>query len=384
MSPLKKAILFIHRWLGFISGLVVLVVSITGCIYCFQDEIQDALYSYRKVIVQDQPMLKPSVFQQSAIKRYPKGKVTSILYFGDNRSVQVRISNKKVIHSLFFNPYNGQFLYDQDFKNTFFTQVKSIHLYCFMPPKIGEKVRNIGVVIFVVLMITGIILWWPKRRSDRRRSFTIKWKGKWRRVNYDLHNVLGFYVTAFVLIIALSGLNMAYESMSKAVKFALNSGKEYPFEVKKMKSDTLQTGPALKITEVMDLAYDTIRQKSANAQMIIMIPGAAKSGTVSVTAYPQALHFSHNDGYNFDKYNAKLLRYLPSAQKSAGLRLTNMNYDIHTGQIAGLLGKIIAFLASLISASLPITGLIVYLGKKVKRKKMIRSSNGKHLRRVIS
>ena len=384
MSPLKKAILFIHRWLGFISGLVVLVVSITGCIFCFQDEIQDALYSYRKITVQNQPMLKPSVFQQSAVKRYPKGKVTSVLYFGENRSVQVRISNKKVIHSLFFNPYSGQFLYDQDFKNSFFNRVKTIHLYCFMPPEIGEKVRNIGVIIFVALMITGIILWWPKRKSDRKRSFTIKWKGKWRRVNYDLHNVLGFYATAFVLIMALSGLNMAYDSMSKGIKFALNGGKEYPFEVKKMKSDTMQTNPALKITEVMDLAYDTVRQKSAGAQMIIMIPGAAKSGTVSVTAYPQALHFSNNDGYNFDKYNAKLLRYLPSAQKSAGFRFTNMNYDIHTGQIAGLFGKIIAFLASLITASLPITGLIVYLGKKVKKKKMIRSPNGKHLRRVIS
>ncbi|MEN0053243.1 MAG: PepSY-associated TM helix domain-containing protein [Mucilaginibacter sp.] len=384
MGSFKKAILFIHRWLGFISGLVVFVVSITGCIFCFQDEIQDALYSYRKVPVQETPMLKPSAFQQSAIKKYPKGKVTSVLYFGDGRSVQVRISNNKVLHSLFFNPYNGQFLYDQDFKNTFFNQVKNVHLYCFMPPGIGAEIRNIGVIIFVVLMITGIVLWWPKRKSDRKRSFTIKWKGKWRRVNYDLHNVLGFYATAFVLIIALSGLNMAYETMGKGVRQLLNGGKEYPLEVKKIKSDTTQMAQGLKLTQVMDLAYDTVKQKSANAQMLIMIPGAAKSGTVSVTAYPQALHFSYNDGYNFDKYNARLLRYLPTEQKSAGFRFSNMNYDIHTGQIAGLPGKIIAFLASLISASLPITGLIVYLGKRGKKKRMIRSSDGKHLRRVVS
>ncbi|MFA6083512.1 PepSY-associated TM helix domain-containing protein [Mucilaginibacter sp.] len=372
MRPFKKTILFVHRWLGFISGLVVFVVSVTGCIFCFQDEIQDALYSYRKVMVQDKSMLKPSVFLHSALKKYPEGKVTSVLYFGDNRSVQVRVSNKNVIHSLFFNPYNAQFLYDQDFKSSFFNQVKNIHLYCFMPPKIGAAVRNICVIIFVVLMITGIILWWPKRRSDRKRSFTIKWKGKWRRVNYDLHNVLGFYAAAFILIIALSGLNMAYESLGRSVKQMLNGGKEYPFEVKKIKSDTMQTGQALKITEVMDLAYDTVKQKSAAAQMLIMIPGAAKSATVSVTAYPQALHFSHNDGYNFDKYNAKLLRYLPFGDKSAGFKFSNMNYDIHTGQIAGLAGKIIAFLASLISASLPITGLIVYLAKKGKKKKPVR------------
>ncbi|HEY9533178.1 MAG TPA: PepSY domain-containing protein, partial [Mucilaginibacter sp.] len=40
MTPLKKTILFTHRWLGFISGLVVVIVSITGCLFVFQDEIQ--------------------------------------------------------------------------------------------------------------------------------------------------------------------------------------------------------------------------------------------------------------------------------------------------------------------------------------------------------
>lgn len=51
------------------------------------------------------------------------------------------------------------------------------------------------------------------------------------------------------------------------------------------------------------------------------------------------------------------------------MKLTNMNYDIHVGQIAGLPGKIIAFLASLICASLPITGFIIWLGKRKKKPK---------------
>jgi uncharacterized iron-regulated membrane protein len=238
MSAFKKAILFVHRWLGFISGLVIFVVSVSGCIYCFHDEIEDALYSYRKVTPQQTPMVKPSVLQQAALGHYPLGKVTSVLYFGDDRSVQVRITSKKIVHSLFFNPYDGTFLYDQDFKNTFFNQVKNIHLHIFMPPEIGAKVIGVCVIIFVTLMITGIILWWPKRKSDRKRSFTIKWKGKWRRVNYDLHNVLGFYATAFLLITTMSGLNMAYDSLGEGVKNVLNRGKVYPLEKKKMKSDT--------------------------------------------------------------------------------------------------------------------------------------------------
>jgi uncharacterized iron-regulated membrane protein len=50
------------------------------------------------------------------------------------------------------------------------------------------------------------------------------------------------------------------------------------------------------------------------------------------------------------------------------MKMNNMNYDVHVGQILGLPGKTIAFLASLICASLPITGFIIWLGKRKKSK----------------
>jgi uncharacterized iron-regulated membrane protein len=47
-----------------------------------------------------------------------------------------------------------------------------------------------------------------------------------------------------------------------------------------------------------------------------------------------------------------------------GERLVEMNYDIHVGAIGGLTGKIIAFIASLVCASLPVTGFIIWWGKR--------------------
>ena len=43
-----------------------------------------------------------------------------------------------------------------------------------------------------------------------------------------------------------------------------------------------------------------------------------------------------------------------------------MNYDIHIGAVLGYPGRIAAFLAALIAASLPITGLLIWLGKRKK------------------
>jgi uncharacterized iron-regulated membrane protein len=43
-----------------------------------------------------------------------------------------------------------------------------------------------------------------------------------------------------------------------------------------------------------------------------------------------------------------------------------MNYDIHIGAVLGYPGRIVAFLAALIAASLPITGLLIWLGRRKK------------------
>ena len=62
-------------------------------------------------------------------------------------------------------------------------------------------------------------------------------------------------------------------------------------------------------------------------------------------------------------------------------RLMRMNYDIHTGAIAGLPGKTLAFLASLIVASLPVTGFLIWWGRKQKSK---RKSRRKRVAQVAS
>jgi uncharacterized iron-regulated membrane protein len=54
--------------------------------------------------------------------------------------------------------------------------------------------------------------------------------------------------------------------------------------------------------------------------------------------------------------------------KSPGKKLSDMNYDLHTGLILGFGGKVIAFIISLISASLPITGFLVWRGRHSHRK----------------
>lgn len=369
MTSFKKIVLFIHRWLGFISGLVVVIVSITGCIFCFQDEIQDAVHNYRKVEVAQQPYLEPTAIKAIASQRYPQSKISYLYYFGKDRPAMAIVNQgKQGFEYVYINPYSGKVLHAENPQSNFFTVVEYIHLYLLLPPKIGQMVAGISVLIFLALMITGIILWWPKRKSDRKRSFRIKWNGRWRRVNYDLHNVLGFYATSFAVILAITGLSIAFEWVNNGIYTAGNLGRKYAIEKTFPKSDTIAVVSA---RPALDMAFDAAQIRSPEAQMFLLYMPGDKAGTIDITAYAKSLHYYRSDLYSFDQYSGKLLKSLPQSQKSPGMKLNTMNYDVHVGQIWGLPGKILAFITSLICASLPITGFAVWLGKRKKPKRKI-------------
>lgn len=370
MTPFKKVLLFCHRWLGFISGLVVFIVSITGCIFCFQDEIQDAIYEYRTVQNTGKPYVQPSQLIAEVTKAYPKASPDYIYYYGAERPAGVLANQgKDGFEYVFLNPYTGKIIYHEKPQTNFFIIVEYLHLYLLLPPAIGKWIVGVSVIVFMVIMITGLILWWPKRKSDRKRSFTIKWGGRWRRVNYDLHNVLGFYATSIALILSITGLAIAFEPISKAIYNTANIGRDitYKEEVTEPKSDSLKKAGIAK-QPVVNIAFAYARQQAPKAEMFLIHNDPAVSGAIGVGAYAKSMHYSHATGFEFDKYNGKLLKSYIYDKKSPGLKLNEMNYDIHVGQIFGLTTKIIAFLASLICASLPITGFIIWLGKRKKSK----------------
>ena len=368
MTTFKKAVVKLHLWLGLASGLVVFIVSLTGAIFVFQEEIRAATEPWLKVPVASTPALPPSRLLATAQRHHPNLTFTWVMYMGPDRSAIVYGADKAgSSYADFLDPYTGRELHNKPLKSDFFTLVQEMHMYLLLPVAVGEWVVGVSVLIFVVMLITGIVLWWPKRKKDRRRSFTIKWNGRWRRINYDLHNVLGFYAASIALVIALTGLVMSFEWVRDSVYLAANTGSSFPEE---KTPPTVIAQPASAPNQpLIDQFYEQMRRGSPTAEMFYLpAPGAADQPVYAI-AYRKALSYDHRDEYYFHPTTGRLLKAIPHATKSRGQKLVDANYDIHTGQILGLGGKIIAFLVSLISASLPVTGALAWWGRRNKPKK---------------
>jgi uncharacterized iron-regulated membrane protein len=362
----RKLIGKLHLWLGLASGLIVLIVSLSGAVFVFQDEIRDLTQPWRKVEVQARPMLPPSVLQAAATKAQPGFAPSWTTYNGPDRSTAVYLSKGAEVYYAFLNPYTGQVLKVQDLGSDFFTLVQELHMYLLLPPAIGKWVVDIAVITFVVMLVSGLVLWWPRNKAARKQRFSVKWDASPKRRTYDLHNVFGFYASALALVLALTGLCISYEWLMDGVGALANGGRSIAPENAEPKVDTLLTARSAR--PVVDVAYAHLRQQSPQAEMLLIGP-VGKAEPVWCTAYGKSLHYYHRDEYRFHPRTGQLLMAQLHDSKSNGKKLADMNYDLHTGLILGFGGKVIAFTVSLVSASLPVTGFLVWRGRHKHRKK---------------
>lgn len=387
---------WLHLWLGLASGVIVLIVCLTGCIWVFNEEISGLLEPKTKIETQQKPVLTPSQVQAIAVGLYPD-KVVSYAQYLAGRTINVSLKNPNEKGRrgggtmLKLNPYTGAVVAKEVHKKgevDFFRFILNGHRFLWLPFAIGRPIVNYGTLVFVVLLITGMIWWYPKKwnKSTVDKSFKIKWGASFKRVNLDLHNVLGFYSLLFLLAIALTGMVYGIKWYSEGIYWATTGGESMK-EFRELKSDSLQAGKFYTPEKAMDLAWSkviTMHPKSTGFYYTYPDTSRAKA-TINITVYPSAGQFYNSQGYTFDQHTLKELKRddvysVPYEKASAGGKLRKMNYDIHVGSILGFPGKVLAFLASLIGASLPITGFLIWYGRKFKKKKKknpVEQGNGK-------
>jgi uncharacterized iron-regulated membrane protein len=359
-----------HLWLGLTSGLLVFIIAVTGCIYAFQAEITNAIESHRFVDVQNRPVLQPSVLKKIGEETLPGKHMHAILYPKPGRAAQVIYYNADPLYYyiVYLNPYTGEVLKVSDENATFFRFILDGHFYLWLPPEIGQPVAATATLIFVVMLISGIVLWWPRSKAASKQRFSIKWSARWRRKNYDLHNVLGFYSSAIALILALTGLVWGFQWFANGLHTVAGGEKSLLFI--EPVSDSTQVynreQPAI------DVLYQRMRAENPTAKIIeVHIPMTAGS-SIEVAINPDDETYWQTDYRYFDQNTLAELSvdhiYGKLADNNAADKLIRMNYDIHTGAIIGLPGKILAFFASLLVASLPVTGFCIWYGRRRKEK----------------
>lgn len=365
---LKKIFGKLHLWLGLASGLVVLVVAATGCLLVFEDELDEwANHDFYFVSVPQHAQRLPLDSLVNSAAAYDPSLKISRIYIetkADDRSVVFWAKKgKKQTWWIAVNPYTGKVIKTIDNNKRFFGVVLNLHRTLCMN-EVGKAITGASCLIFAIMIITGLVLWWPKRWKLLKQRTRIQWSSNWKRLNWDLHAVGGFYVHIVLFFIALTGLTWAYPWFNNAIYMV--------FDGKPMKKNE---APANIVKQPIQAGfYESIYQQTNNKLAykgrIGMIMPEKENLSITVNKMNRESSVSNiTDVLYFEKGTGHLLKENLFKNSSTGNKVRRMVYPIHTGSLYGWPTQIIALIAALVAFSLPITGLLIYLGRKKKKTK---------------
>lgn len=367
---------WLHLWLGLATGIVVFILSITGCILVFQEELSDLFHPWRTVGPRtSEEQLPPSAIFKAVKEFVPGLEINSAWYYGLDKSVKINLNSDSV---LYVNPYTAEMLALVDHED-FFHFIDEGHRHLWLPREIGQSIVGWSTFIFFILLVSGLILWWPKKwtRASREKSFKIKWKAGFKRVNYDLHNVLGFYSLIFALVMAVSGLVMSF-TWARSSVYWLAGGDNTVRKERRSTPKEEKIPVSMEEAELMaktDQIWHKVRKEYAihnKEAVIIGYPDDPNEPLYTCTDM-------HHGSWRYIYFDMQTLTPVgrtekPMSDEKAADWIMRANYGIHTGLVLGMPTKILYFLASLISASLPFTGFFVWWGKRKKKPSKRRSS----------
>jgi uncharacterized iron-regulated membrane protein len=203
---LRKALFQLHLWSGIGIGLYVLVISVTGSIVVYSNELYRAATPAPVIVSQSGPRLAEDQLKAAATRMYP-GYTTVGISGGQkpDQAVTVTFSGPGGRKDRLFNPYTGKDLGDAvPLSIRFVSKLLELHDDLLAGPT-GRKINGFGGLLLIVLALTGIVVWWPGIKAWRR-SLTVHRDVGWRRFTWDLHSMLGFWMLAFILLFGLSGV----------------------------------------------------------------------------------------------------------------------------------------------------------------------------------
>ena len=373
----------IHLYLSLAAGLVILTACLTGAILVFEKELEEAFHPDRYHVNAGAYRKELSELIANAKSEHPKAKLAGIKVYSDpERTVEVGLTipqkeekkedkvggdksakkdkpqagqgGPRPTHTAFLNPYTGKVIEVYSAKGSFFQTTMALHRWLLgKNDGIGKYIVGVATFIFLFILITGVILWWPKTRRIFLQRIKVKWDGNWKRLNHDLHLVFGFYSAIFLFIFAFTAMSWSFEWFNKGIYKITNTSSDAT------EPPSSNYNGATKPISI-DEAFITLKSAVTDGVYYNIRFPKDSVGTYTATVLPPNVAENRTDTYYIDQYNQAMLGSLKFSDKNSGQQVRTYIKPIHTSSIFGLPSKILGFVVCLLGVTFPITGVIMW------------------------
>jgi uncharacterized iron-regulated membrane protein len=207
---LRRALFQVHLWSGIALGLYILMISVTGSVLVYRNELYRATTPIPLLSKGSGPQLTDDQLAEAARRLYPGYRVVKISR-APNLEVAVDIGLRRgdETKKRLFDPRSGSDLGDA-VPTGFWLVSELLDLHDnLLAGRTGREVNGVGALALLALAVTGLAIWWPGVKTWRR-SLTLPRGVGWKRWNWHLHSMIGFWSLGFVLVFGLSGAYLVF------------------------------------------------------------------------------------------------------------------------------------------------------------------------------
>ncbi|MGF1482527.1 MAG: PepSY-associated TM helix domain-containing protein [Cyanophyceae cyanobacterium] len=188
----------IHRFVGIIIGILLIIIGTTGSLLVFHNELEAAIHPQLITVVPEGERLSVDAITASVQQADPNAQLEFILLPQQSEeSVKVKVNSGDREIAAFVDPYTGAILGWWGFDNIFTHFLLKIRT-SLLVGKIGKFIVGACGLLLLILCLTGLALWTGKRRI--MRAFKIRWNAPLRLLAYDFHQVSGIVAVLFLVL----------------------------------------------------------------------------------------------------------------------------------------------------------------------------------------
>lgn len=371
----KKFWFKLHLILGLSAGFILMIVGFSGALLSFEKEILKVINKDSYLVKIEENRLSTKELLEKFQQQMPQAKINGLTIYSDSsQSVSINVAgegaNAKRGITYYVNPYTAEILPALKGEG-FFKTVENLHRRLLLDD-IGKQIVGASTLLLVVLLFSGVYLYFPRIKRTFIASFTFSFKSKGRYFLHSMHSAIGMWVIPFYLIAILTGLYWSYDWYNQALHKISGVEKVQKQQMpnnqdKKNEQQKEQKPTFVEIDKAVNM-FD-IFVENCYSNVTLRFP---QNGSVYSFNYlsKDASHEYARDTLELDIKSWQLIKHDKYKDKSMNQKIMKSIFALHTGKYFGILGQVGMFLASLMLPLFAITGLMLYLSRKNKKKRI--------------
>ncbi|OLP57007.1 hypothetical protein BJF92_21085 [Rhizobium rhizosphaerae] len=383
-SDLYRAV---WRW-HFYAGLLVLPflisLAITGGLYLFRDEIDGLVHADLKRVEarQDAARVAPSAMVAAALAAQPGTAVKFTDPATPTSSAEITVATESQgKRAVYVDPYDGRVLGSLPDRGTIMWTIRTLHSLKYFG-SVTRAVIEIAAGWAMLLVATGLYLWWPRGRSGGVVSLrgTPARRVFWR----DLHAVTGLFVGGVIVFLALTGMPWSGVWGAKVNEWANGNNFGYPAGVRvavPMSDEHLdhlaKTSWSLEQAQMpqspvhdhgmapigLDRAVAILDGLGLHRGYAVNLP-SQPTGVYTGSVYPDDL--SRQRVVHLDQYSGKPLIDMTYADYGPLGKALEWGINVHMGQEFGLANQLVLLAACIAIVLLCLSAAVMWWKRRPK------------------